>query len=547
VTDQGENIADRPGSAPRECRFYYHHDGSFLHYVRPPITCDRFLDEVVGATLGTQVDGIICHMFSCGDTVPLFRSDLADSALVKPEKLTTVNNWRNLHNLETVLQMARDPWAEAIELAHAHGKEFWAAMRFNDAHPSSYGLRNRFGVEHPEYYLGDRCDLHEPSEPEPCRHLDYSMREVRVFRLRQIEEVCSRYDVDGFELDLTRDIGHFAPATLTHGERADLLTAYLAELRATLRRVGARRGRPLKVGLRVPGTPEACQQVAYDVVRWTREGIMDVLTPSVYYDTSCELPYARWVEMARGSSCRIYASVMEGVGPGRFAPPPKEAVRAAALNAWRAGVFGINLFNFHHQIITNRVHDVALLSELGNPRTLERKDKLYMIAGTGPNYWGQHGSVEPYTYAREPLGAHEHQLPREVPVQPSGPGVVITVPIADDVVRARSEGYLASVTLRLDLCNVTGHERMDLSWNGIPIASTSANVQPSLQYPWNWNGMHGQMEVSFDLTHSDWVRQGENEFALILRSRPEDMGEPLRLWALRLEIRYHILPMRFGS
>jgi hypothetical protein len=369
---------------------------------------------------------------------------------------------------------------------------------------------------------------------------------VQVHRLRQIEEVCSLYDVDGFELDLTRDIGHFAPGTLTLDQRAGLLTAYLRELRDTIQRVGARRGRPLKVGLRVPGTPEACREAGYDVERWIEEGIMDLLTPSVYYDTSCELPYATWVEMARRSSCRIYASVMEGVGPGRFAPPPKEAVRAAALNAWRAGVCGINLFNFHHQVITDRVDDMALLSELGDPRTLERKDKLYMIAGRGQNYWGQHGSIVPYAFEPDPLGVHRHQLPCDVPVEADGPGILVRVPIADDVARARSDGLLASLTLRLDLCNVTGQDRMDLSWNGLPIAGAAASMRPSLQYPWNWNGMHGQFEASFDLTPGDWVRQGENEFRLILRGRPEDLDLPLRVWALRLEIRYHVLPMKFG-
>jgi hypothetical protein len=530
--------------AVRAPRFYYHHDGSFLHYVPPPITRERFLEETVGGLLGTQVDGIICHMFSFGDAVPLFRSALDDSMLIRPKKLVSINNWRNLHNLDAVLKMESDPWSEAIALAHEHGKEFWAAMRFNDAHPSSYGMRSQFGLAHPEHYLGSRCNLHDEGDPEPCRHLDYSLREVQLYRLRQIEEVCSRYDVDGLELDLTRDLGHFAPGTLE--QRAGILSAYLRELRETLERVGVGRGRRLALGLRVPGTPAACWDVAYDVKCWMRQGIMDMLTPSVYYDTSCELPYATWVEMARGSSCRIYASVMEGVGPGRFAPPPKEAVRAAALNAWRAGVCGINLFNFHHQIITDRVQDVELLSQLGDPRTLERADKLYMIAGRGQNYQGQHGSIEPYGFAPDPVGVHQHQLPREVPVEPSGPGIRIQVPIADDVARARDEGTLASIRLRLDLCNLTGEERMDLSWNGVPIVSTAASLQPSLQYPWNWNGMHGQLEASFDLTHGDWVRPGENEFRLILRSRPEDLDLPLRVWALRLEIRYHVLPMRFG-
>ncbi len=547
MNDQTRNASCQSEDASRFPRFYVHHDGSILHYVPAPLTRERLLEETVGVLAGTQVDGIICHLFSFGDTVPLFRSAISDAMMVKPARLVSVNNWRNLHNLEAILEMEPDPWSQAVAEAHRQGKEFWAGMRFNDAHPSSYGLRSRFGVNHPEYYLGDRCDLHDKNNPGPCRHLDYSLHEVQAHRLRQIEEVCSVYDVDGFELDLTRDIGHFAPATLTLEQRTDLLTGYLREVKQIIDRVATQRGRRLSIGLRVPATPDVCREVGYGVEQWVHDGIMDVLTPSVYYDTSCELPYASWVEMVRGTSCRIYASVMEGVGPGRFAPPPKEAVRAAALNAWRAGVFGVNLFNFHHQLICNRVQDVELLSELGHPKTLERKDKLYMIAGRAQNYQGQHGSIEDYAIAPDPIGVHQHQLPCDVPVEPDGPGIVIEVPIADDVVTARKDGYLASITLRLDLCNITGEEKIDLSWNGISIDSRTAYMQPGTQYPWNWNGMHGQLEASFDLTHGNRVKQGENEFRLILRSRPEDLALPLRVWALRLEIRYHVLPMRLGT
>lgn len=530
--------------AARVCRFYYHHDMSCLHYVRPPITARQFCDEVVGTLLGTQVGGIICHMFSFGGTVPLFQSAVAEAMLVKPEKLASVNTWKTLHNLEAILEMTADPWTEAIAIAHRHGKEFWAAMRFNDAHPPSYGLRDQFGVRHPEYFLGNRCGLKEDCDGKPCRHLDYSLPEVRAHRLRLIEEVCSRYDVDGFELDLTRDLGHFAPGSLD--VRANLLTDYLRQVGEDLRRLAVRRSRPLQFGLRVPGTPAACRAVGYDVARWMKDGIMDTLTPSVYYDTTCELPYAAWVEMARGSRCRIYASVMEGVGPGRFAPPPREAVRAAALNAWHAGVCGINLFNFHHQIITNRCDDRSLLSELGDPGTLARKDKLYMIAGRGLNYQGQHASIRPYSFPANPPGMHPYQLPVDVPVEPDGPGIAVIIPVADDVAQARADGYLAAVTLILDLCNLTGHETIALRWNGVPVDGAGAVMQPSQQYPWNWNGLHGHGEARFTLNQKHEVKQGENEFRLVLRNRPADLEQPLRLWALRLEIKYHVLPMLFG-
>src|SRR5439155_26711474 len=102
------------------------------------------------------------------------------------------------------------------------------------------------------------------------------------------------YDVDGFEWDITRDIGHNFPGNMKEDGR-HMLTKYLREVRDALNRIAERRGRSLKFGVRVPGTREACWETGHEVERWVREGILDVLTPSVYYDTSCELPFDTFV------------------------------------------------------------------------------------------------------------------------------------------------------------------------------------------------------------------------------------------------------------
>ncbi|MSU45869.1 MAG: twin-arginine translocation signal domain-containing protein [Lacunisphaera sp.] len=517
---------------PPAPRLYYHHDGSWILMCVPsPITLEHFVYEIVGRLLGTQVDGIICHMFTVGDTVPLFKSGIEEAALVAPKMLKSVNNWRNVRNLTALLKMEADPWKEAIALTHANGKEFWSAMRFNDGHPDSYGLRNSFRLKHPEYNLKDGI------------HQDFSFPEVRAFRLRQVEEICTLYDVDGFELDFTRDIGvHFPPEKKEAG--VGILNAYLKEFRQMLDRVGQKRGRPLKFGVRVTGTPEICRQVGYDVATWIREELIDVLTPSVYYDTTCELPFDSFVDMARGSSCLVYASVTEGVGPGRFAPPPLEAVRAAALNAWRQGIQGINLFNFHHQTITNRVEAMTLLSEIGSPHTLEYTRKLYMIAGQAEFYQGQNKSITEYAPQKDYLGSHPRQVP--VVIEPGGPVIAIRIPVGDNIAEARAKHLLSGLLLRLDLCNVTGDEEMEFTWNGKKIPLAMAKMDVSLQYPWNWNGMHSQLEAKFDLTHGDWVKGGDNTLKIRLKNRPNNITLPFMLWAVRLEVDYNVLPLRIG-
>ena len=125
-------------------------------------------------------------------------------------------------------------------------------------------------------------------------------------------------------------------------------------------------------------------------------------------------------------------------------------------------------------------------------------------------------------------------------------GVVVTSAapaIADDVAAARADGVLAAILLRLDLCHLTGDEDLALSVNDQPLAMTHASWQPSSQYPWNWNGMHGHLEACWDLTHGDYVQQGGNRFTLELRARPDDIAPALFWHALRLEITYNSLPV----
>ena len=78
-------------------RFFQHSDGNFLYVQRPPITEEQFLYETVGWLTGTQVDGIICHMFTFGDCTPLFRHEYDAASTVFPEKAMSVLTWKGVY------------------------------------------------------------------------------------------------------------------------------------------------------------------------------------------------------------------------------------------------------------------------------------------------------------------------------------------------------------------------------------------------------------------------------------------------------------------
>ena len=81
--------------------------------------------------------------------------------------------------------------------------------------------------------------------------------------------------------------------------------------------------------------------------------------------------------------------------------------------------------------------------------------------------------------------------------------------------------------------------------NGQPVPVSSVKWEISWQYAYNWNGLHGDWEASFDLTAGDWIRKGDNEIRLTLLERPEDIALPITLYALAVEIKYNVLQMGF--
>jgi hypothetical protein len=120
------------------------------------------------------------------------------------------------------------------------------------------------------------------------------------------------------------------------------------------------------------------------------------------------------------------------------------------------------------------------------------------------------------------------------------------LPVGDDLELARQERVLATLDLKLDFCHLTGDEQLQLTINGIDIPLHEGHVNVGQQYPWNWNGHFGHLEIGLDLLPRDCIQQGENEFTLTLHKRPPDILQPLALYSLRLEVRYQAIPMGLG-
>lgn len=515
------------GRKARGLRLLYNNDCSFLanYNVTPPLGKEAFVYEAVGRVLGTQVDCVICNMFGFGDAAPLFPCDVAESGRIWLEDFRNGGEWREQVNVQWAI--ATDPWGEAVTAAHEAGMEFWAGMRFNDIHPRRW--RSEFRAAHPEYVLGKACasPLHGAGAyfmGEECKGYNFAIPEVRAHRLRLVEDVCGRYEVDGFEWDFTRHFGHHFP-DIAAG--AGVLTGYMREARGCLDRIGERRGRRLGFGARVMATPERCRAVAIEIERWVEEGLVDYISPGPGSPTVTEPFFGPFVEMARGRGCRVYACNTEQMDgrwhyPG-WGPPPPAVQRAAALNAWRDGVDGVYTYNFPVQIMKDRREDMGLLRELGRPESLAFKDKSYIL-------------LAPYN--RPHLAAFTYPMPVEFEVTASGNGRAVAFTVGDDLEKTARLGLLDAVTLELTT-GEPGDEVVEFRLNGRLLPR-----DPQLGYRERVGTHAAALRLRYNLTGGGWIRQGENRLEVAVRRRSPRFLDKFTLYELRVDIRYRALPMR---
>ena len=104
------------------------------------------------------------------------------------------------------------------------------------------------------------------------RALDYGFSAVRDYRMALIAEYLELFECDGIELDWLR-----FPVCLKPGceiEDAEAVTDVVRRTRKLADAKGEERHCRIKVGVRVPSRPDDARRLGYDVLTWSKEGLL---------------------------------------------------------------------------------------------------------------------------------------------------------------------------------------------------------------------------------------------------------------------------------
>ena len=498
-----------------EPRIMFYHDGRHAHIYRyePPMQKEEYqacIDELAG----TPIEAV---MFCLGEGRTMLHDTKAGELLGhNVEKWDHMIFRRTYQNAKHLIDEGNDPLRIVCERAHDKGMLLYPTLLVQRGGINHAGVRcSDFRKLNPHLEIGAAGDL-DPDFP-GFDGLDLKHKEARDERFAIVEEVMTEYPVDGFELMLNHMPYFFHPKEIDSGRH--LMTDWVGRVHEAVKRSGADR----ELVVRLPDGVEDCLSAGLDPEEWVRLGIVDVLVGEEFDDMYHSRPtddYRPLLELAKGSGCRVHASLHSVVATDRLNNVPISMVRAMACNYWAQGVEGIYLAEWYNMWPYEATF-YEKLREVPYPDIMATKDKFYFIATRTEGAAGD---------ARAPLPA---KLEVNKPV-------AIKFTISDDLPRWDSVGRVHEVLLRMRVIGNTELDRLSFKLNGQELPERllrRINEMYRMSSP--RYRVLGAYWYVFRLDREHWPVEGEYTIEVTLLQRDPDMVEEFcTLRDVEMEVKY---------
>lgn len=292
------------------------------------------------------------------------------------------------------------PIHEMYEAAKREGLKFFFTYRMNDCHyleKTHSPLLDTFWRNHPELRIKDYGGVHPNMHSQLANLLqNYMYPEVRQHYLSILEELLAEFDIDGLEMDFMRKPCLVPLPQVEEGR--EVVTGFVRDVRNLLDRYGAMRGKELPLCVRVPHNVQMCYDLAMDVVRWSAEGLVQMVNVSSSYLTNM---YALDIKGFREQlpAARIYGEMHYSFAYGAKWPnygrkfirqTTRNQYQTAAYYFMNRGADGVSVFNFvgtrQHEFNDPRARahpgaepPLAALDHLGDLNYLATQPKHYFM------------------------------------------------------------------------------------------------------------------------------------------------------------------------
>ncbi len=511
---------------PPDYGIIYNWDGAPHGYSQAPQSMEQFLEKMYAPLEDTQVGA---HFWCIGTDTVRWKSQVSETVGDSHGRMyENAGSYTFDENVLAMMERGEDAQSEAIKRGHELGMHVYASVRMNDNHfggaqpqdmpKMRHHSLTRLRREHPEWLLGE-----EAQSDWFALSWNMAIPEVREYRYAHVEELCRLYDWDGVELDWQRHGFHFAEQ---YGYKLRYaLTDLQCSIRKMTNKLAEERGRPFYVAARVSGTLEMCRKIGYDIPTWIEDGLVDILIPAASSGTDPLIDIAGFKDLTKGTDIAVYGGLYGGPDGPHVGPEDETAKRDTVLMGiasrfYHAGADGVHVFNWH----ANRESRRALLTSVGSPETLRRKDKTYAATHRILRAQGEWRGAE-----------INDRIWAEVPVPlkrtMSGEGPSIALVVSDDLMTDVPE----SIELRIRLDEWIHGDDVQVTWDGAELASPQITYSP------------GPGPIISDVSSTVWqsytltpeqAPPGDHKVKVILRERNPRLISDIVLTDVELVVRF---------
>ena len=435
---------------------------------------------------------------------------------IAKKRQTSIRYWQTQMNGVPFQANMPDPTPVVAGFCRENGIEIFGSIRMNDSH-DAFGLPFSelvypLKVEHPELLIGNQSQRGRPGDglvAAMWSGLDFAHSRVREDRLWWIENTAQQFDLDGVDLNFFRMPWYFKPGE--EEKHMPLMTEFIRQARKRLDEISRRRGRPVLLGVRVPGTLAACNRIGLDVEAWLSGQLVDrLLTGGGYvcYSTPAE----ELVRLGHRFDVPVYPCIN---CPANFKLGGGD-LRAAAANLWWSGADGIYLWNFHYiPAARSRGYGrpghrqyMEILPEIADVGRLKYLNKSFAVSH---RVWEQYQRASAPAPLPEALHRRYGEDPHTIPVR-----------IGDDIRGALRDGIRVRMTLRLKLEGTVPGDTLIINFNDAPAKSAPVSDDGGIVLP----------------LRPQAARRGVNKLQLVTAIRGNAATDEIVLRQAHVDVRY---------
>ena len=355
-------------------------------------------EESFKAYIDKMAGGKVTHFFMCpSGQRPSYGSKVWEpiwTGLDEPGGLNQGGYTTWAKNAKILFDKGIDPYQVWIKRCREKGISPWLTPRMNDCHNSDQKNPFRsttFWREHDELH----CEPGFRGKDWNRATFNFALDAVQDYTFALVKEQLDRYDIDGYELDFMRFHDYFPRSVAAQSSRH--LDRFVKRVRTYVDRKSAERGHPILLGVRVATTPAAARAKGCDVGTWVREGWVDWVCGSTYWETpDYNMPVKEWREWFGDKADKVVllAGTDHGVnstwGGGIRMDMEMKYYAGYADVQWGNGVDGVYLFN-----IPYLDDELACVCRLGLfPQDLPSQPRSYPVSFRSEAWGGVSNDIQ---------------------------------------------------------------------------------------------------------------------------------------------------------